>query len=128
MISSTKRGFPSALSYTRRVRSGGSPGVPSTRSTIAPTCVGAQLVERDLRVVGLVGPAHRIAGAMRGDQQHGGPGQALDEERQVLLGRLVDPVQVFDEQHVGTALATRDGERLDGLERLLPPVLGRQSA
>jgi hypothetical protein len=76
-------------------------------------------VEVQLGEVGLVGPADRVAGSVGGYEEHGQAGQALDQERAVVLGRLVDPVDVLDDQYERPALHACHRERAEGLERLL---------
>ena len=80
----------------------------------------AEDVQGDLAIVGPIGPPHGVAGTLRRDQEHAEPRQAVDQEGQVVLGCLVDPVEVLHDEHERGPHAARDGQRSNGLEHLLP--------
>jgi hypothetical protein len=89
-----------------------------------PLHVGlAEEVEADLAVVRLVRPGNDVARTKGRQRQHAKSGEAVDQRGEVLLGRLVDPLHVLDDEDVRPALAAREGERADRLEGLLPLVL-----
>src|SRR5215467_6454324 len=82
-----------------------------------------QQVQRDLRVVRFVRPAHGVTRALCGQHEDGNTGQAGSQEGQVILRDRVDPVKIFENQHMEPSLAPRYGQRPDRLERFLPLVL-----
>ena len=58
------------------------------------------------------------------EQEERHAGQALDQKGEVVLRRLVDPVEILDDHDQWAALAPGHGQRPDGLEGFLPLVLG----
>ncbi len=83
----------------------------------------AEQVEGDLRVVGLVRPAHGVAGALGCQQEDRDTGETGRHEGEVVLGDLVDPLEIFQNQHMEPSLSPDQGQRPDRLERLLSLVL-----
>jgi hypothetical protein len=90
----------------------------------------SERLKRDLRCVGLVAPRRPVPGSVGEEQQHRRAGHDIDQRRQELLRRAIDPVEVLDYKRQGLAPAGAQGElpeRLEGagLERLRAQRLER---
>ena len=72
-------------------------------------------IQRNPNVIGFRRPRVKILRAISENQQQVRIGQGLDDGADDLLGGLVDPVHVFDDQH--ERLSTRDVEH-ESLERI----------
>ena len=61
-------------------------------------------------------PRRPVSGSVCRDEQDGRGDQVLDQGRQVLLGRLVDPVPVFDDENQRPESAAAEGQLAQRLE------------
>ena len=69
------------------------------------TGLAGQGSQREVRGVGAIDPRRPVPGPIRRDEKDRRRREALDEERQILLGSLVDPVQVLHEEDDGASPA-----------------------
>ncbi len=81
-------------------------------------------VKRDLPVVGLVRPPYAVPRPVGRDEQRRNGSEAIHQEREIVLGSIVDPVQVLLDDDQGPTVGTGGGESAKRLEGLLPLLLG----
>src|SRR5262245_35987542 len=80
------------------------------------TFVQGQTAQGELRGIGLLKPWWTVARTIGGEQQDGGTRETLDERCQVILGRMVDPMQILDLDNQGALLTTLETHLLQCLE------------
>ena len=84
---------------------------PQHGSHDGETGLARQGPQREVRGVGAIDPRRSVAGPIGRDEEDRRRGEALDEERQILLGGLVDPVEILDEEDDGASPAALQAEK-----------------
>jgi hypothetical protein len=81
------------------------------------TVLTGEPVEGELRGVGLVHPRRPVAGSVCAHQKDRRTGEVLDQGDEVVLRRLVDPVEILDGEDQRLALAALEAEQAEDLDR-----------
>ena len=82
--------------------------------------VRRQPPQRDLGRERPIAPGRSIAGPIAADQEHGRLGQALGEEREALLRRAIDPVEILDLEDERDAAGSRGATSAAASRRCAP--------
>ena len=123
-----KNGLPSALSRMSRAtgsRAGCLGQEPVDEREAIP---GVERPERDLGGEGAIEPWRAVTGPIRRQQQDGGAAQPLDERGKIRLRRVVDPVEVLDENGQRPVSGHGEHEGAQRLDRACADLLRTQLA
>jgi hypothetical protein len=97
-------------------------GVTQQRRDDRPHLARREREQRDTHVIAPVAERMAVPWPVRTDEKHPRRRHHVCDERQILLRRRVDPVEVLDDQHERPFLRQSERQRLEGAERFAPPA------
>ena len=94
-----KEGIPLGLGCDQPAQLGGHCGRVEERARHVAHLARREGLERQTHVVAAISEGLPVARSVGEEQQRPGRGNGIGQEREKLLGRRIDPVQVLDHEH-----------------------------